>query len=489
MKRQRRYSGLRLRLRSRGLCFAGSLLLLSGPSLAPAQNGGASEPLTSSDEVRSALRLNAPSMARVVGGMRADKQDWPSVVRVRTDLGSGKTGYCGGVVISPRWVLTAGHCLEGRPTSSFLVIEGEADVDVSGRSLRVDRAIVQDRFSTDRHGAPHFDVALLHLTSNAESPPQRLMSRSAAEIEASPGFPATVAGFGLTSPQSLAGPNIGPTASHIQEASLRVFDRIECGRLLDRAMRVGAGESSLVDESNICAGDPVGASADSCNGDSGGPLVVDMQRNRVQIGVVSWGVGCAQRGTVGVYASVGYFEPWIRQYVADARFEDPATPAPVVAERCGLPQTPRATNIGVDIAEGDSLRIGQTIHVRATPQVEGQLVIVNVDLGTCRSFQVFPNRFASAGGAGAVVVAGQTVTIPSARDGFDIQVGGPVGANRLYALAVPAGVAIEDLVAPGRDMRALLDGAGLIRSLVDRGAQTESVRLQGVGVHDYHILP
>jgi hypothetical protein len=313
-----------------------------------------------------------------------------------------------------------------------------------------------------------------------------LISRSALDSHVAVVLQTEVAGFGLTMPQSAMGPNIGPTATHIQEARLNIFDRVEF--LLNQAMRVGAGEPSLVDESNICAGDPVNAISHSCNGDSGGPLAIDMQRNRVQIGVVSWGAGCAQRGTVGVYASVGYFEPWIRHYVADARFEEPGASL-AMADQCGLPETSKPTNIGMEIAEGDSLHIGQTIHVRATPEVEGQLVIVNVDLGTCRGYQLFPNKYTRDAGIAALVTPGRTISIPTVRYTSEIKVGGPVGANRLYALVVPAGVAIDDLVSPGRDMHAPLDGLGLLRSLVDRGTQSRRTPLQGVGVHEYQILP
>lgn len=56
----------------------------------------------------------------------------------------------------------------------------------------------------------------------------------------------------------------------------------------------------------ICAGLTQGGK-DACQGDSGGPLVV----NSVQVGVVSWGIGCAQAGYPGVYASVPNLRSWI----------------------------------------------------------------------------------------------------------------------------------------------------------------------------------
>lgn len=41
----------------------------------------------------------------------------------------------------------------------------------------------------------------------------------------------------------------------------------------------------------ICAGKRTGAPKDACQGDSGGPL---LDKNEVQVGVISFGLGCAR---------------------------------------------------------------------------------------------------------------------------------------------------------------------------------------------------
>lgn len=58
----------------------------------------------------------------------------------------------------------------------------------------------------------------------------------------------------------------------------------------------------------ICAGQ---AAKDSCSGDSGGPLMVHNNGHWLQIGVVSWGIGCGKGQYPGVYTRMTSFMPWI----------------------------------------------------------------------------------------------------------------------------------------------------------------------------------
>lgn len=59
-------------------------------------------------------------------------------------------------------------------------------------------------------------------------------------------------------------------------------------------------------ESMFCSG-VAGGGRDACQGDSGGPL----ETNGVQIGIISWGTGCADVKHPGVYTNVAMFRKWI----------------------------------------------------------------------------------------------------------------------------------------------------------------------------------
>ncbi|MEJ2756312.1 MAG: trypsin-like serine protease, partial [Gammaproteobacteria bacterium] len=76
--------------------------------------------------------------------------------------------------------------------------------------------------------------------------------------------------------------------------------------------------------SNIrfCAGQPEGG-VDACAGDSGGPLLIPTAQGPMQLGIVSFGVGCARPALYGVYTRLSQFSDWLNAHAQGALIEQP----------------------------------------------------------------------------------------------------------------------------------------------------------------------
>lgn len=119
------------------------------------------------------------------------------------------------------------------------------------------------------------------------------------------GYTPFVAGWGRTEENR-------PKASVLQHVQVPVLDNAVCKDRYSKARLLLAEDQ--FDEAVLCAG-VLSGGRDSCGGDSGGPLMSPLQLGGVihwhQIGIVSYGIGCARSELPGVYASVQTFVGWI----------------------------------------------------------------------------------------------------------------------------------------------------------------------------------
>ncbi|AGL20973.1 trypsinogen precursor [Actinoplanes sp. N902-109] len=220
----------------------------------------------------------------VVGGSlaRADKFPW----MVRLSMG------CGGALTAPAVVLTAGHCVTGSGKDrSITVVAGVTDLTAKGaltaRSVEVVRAAdFRDETSGD-------DWALIKLDRPLNLPALALALGRPADERGT----LTIMGWGQTSENS------AHQEKRLRYATVPMIDDTTCAKAY---RKVGV---DLVTKESICAGR---TGVDTCQGDSGGPLVKRTGTGWVQVGIVSWGLGCARRGYPGVYTQVSAFRDAIR---------------------------------------------------------------------------------------------------------------------------------------------------------------------------------
>ena len=230
----------------------------------------------------------------IVGGYQAQDGEFPFMASIQAKGSSGSDGhFCGGSVIARQWVLTAAHCMVDTNPQDIQVAVGRTNIDdlSTGQTLSVDRIVVHP----DYEDTGTFDAALIHVTSAIASPAIPLVPVGQDSLEQD-GAPLTVAGWGT---EFFGSPFI--------PADLKAVD-VEA--VADQSCTTN-GLMGFQPDSEVCA-ETLGG--DSCQGDSGGPLFGNLADGRlVQVGIVSYGLGCAVPEFPGVYGEVN--NPSIHQFI------------------------------------------------------------------------------------------------------------------------------------------------------------------------------
>mmetsp|Transcript_19235 Transcript_19235/g.27734 ORF Transcript_19235/g.27734 Transcript_19235/m.27734 type:complete len:345 (+) Transcript_19235:64-1098(+) len=237
----------------------------------------------------STKKANNSSSVRIVNGEPAggvDRFPWMVSLYNRKDP-ENILPVCGGSLITPSVVLTAAHCIFSIQSAEIGRYDYEANDEVVETFTDIEK-----RFHPDYEEATfNFDYALVKLERPHPNPflvDLRRTTEVPSELQ--------IMGWGL-----LEEDGEQPTLLQTAVVSRVFFEDCTQGYLPEE-----------ITENMFCAREDT---IDSCQGDSGGPIVV--KDTNIQVGVVSWGNGCADPLFPGVYARSSSGMAWIDETVCN----------------------------------------------------------------------------------------------------------------------------------------------------------------------------
>jgi secreted trypsin-like serine protease len=259
---------------------------------------------------------DAYKQIKIVGGGPAGVGEFPFAV----NLHYRNSSFCGGTLISDRWILTAAHCIVDT-TSSFKAGKNQqyatGNISVNIGNLRnsttkpvsIKRVIPHPEY----HYAKNInDIGLIELqkpvTLSETIQPVKILLNSS-HLASDQNY--TVIGWGRNEKNQ--------KSSYLQQVDIPAADDLVCGKAWIDYFKYR--------DQVICAGNELGK--DSCRGDSGGPLLVRLYGTNstgeaaanawAQAGITSFGENslgldpssCGIAGAIGYYTRADYFVEWI----------------------------------------------------------------------------------------------------------------------------------------------------------------------------------
>jgi secreted trypsin-like serine protease len=253
---------------------------------------------------------------RIVGGQAATVGQFDYQIAWIDKTRAGNTFqqfFCGGSLIAPNLVLTAGHCfreldpngdIDTSPSTVSAVV-GTINLDGSGEIIDVSEIYVHPNWNfNDYLNYDEVDLCVVRLASNSNTgTPVTLANANQGNLE-NDGTQAIVSGWGVTSANTVN----GQPSQVLRYVQIPLVDSTTC------QASVPNGVDILITENYICAGEQ---NQDACFGDSGGPLVIPSAGN-TQVGVVSAGTQVTEPlcgGEYGTYSRIIPHRAWIDQCV------------------------------------------------------------------------------------------------------------------------------------------------------------------------------
>ncbi len=237
-------------------------------------------------------------------------------LNVAEQVALAQTSTCGASFLGGKWLLTAAHCVDDVTPSQLKVNVGEYDLSNGAENAQaVKRIYMHANYQLDAE--LNNDLALIELVESVNNEAVTLLDLAQTSQLAIENSAVTIAGWGGREGYDAGG---GPTTDFpdvLHQVELQLMTNEECKNTLALSYTEAyegtfSPEAVGITDAMICAS-IAGGGKSACQGDSGGPLMVNTNEGWQQIGIVSWGIGCAADGFPGVYTRSALFTDWINE--------------------------------------------------------------------------------------------------------------------------------------------------------------------------------
>mmetsp|Transcript_4213 Transcript_4213/g.9130 ORF Transcript_4213/g.9130 Transcript_4213/m.9130 type:complete len:425 (-) Transcript_4213:304-1578(-) len=264
----------------------------------------------STNETDFLARAKASVSARIIGGTLADPSDRSWMVALITYVASGKSYkeyLCGGNYVGSangyHFVVTAAHCLANSISKAYAFFDLDNLNDLGSDSDAYYLSSYYKKFVNSDFDSTNIinDIGIIVFTDeNLQTTTPATLAGSGMSLEV--GENVTVTGYGLTSYAKQT------DKYDLREVTLQIISDTKCQSIYTKG-----GVTTDMDV-EVCA---MSTGKGSCSGDSGGPLIATRNSEEVVVGLVSWGIECADTEPTypDVYTRVSAFQSWVTKKV------------------------------------------------------------------------------------------------------------------------------------------------------------------------------
>ncbi|XP_034483657.1 serine protease 1-like [Drosophila innubila] len=246
-----------------------------------------------------ATAVAAPLDGRITHGEKAREGQFPYQVGLSLNIGSSGA-WCGGTLISDRWIVTAAHCTDNADSATVFV--GAIDIkkeEPGQQRIHVEKKdiIVHEHWDPSRLIN---DISLIKLPAKLEFNDRvrpATLPKKDGRYSTYEGEKAIASGWGLDSDKASA---VSPVLLYVE---MPIMKPSTCNTYW----------AGLITDDVICMSTKGGKS--TCSGDSGGPLVHKDRDVNYLIGATSFGLslGC-EKGYPAVFTRITAYLDWIEKH-------------------------------------------------------------------------------------------------------------------------------------------------------------------------------